>query len=479
MSLRYATLAAVSTDEQIDKASIPSQLKLTREAGAKMGYTFAGEYIIDGYSRTAYWEWSRALADIPPLRECMNAIHTYDVLIVKNYDRLGSLGMMIYYYFCQYNKQLYSVQQPTLIYPPESYQPGTDISVPSMITSAQQNQIYRIAKINDAWQTGIKKRVEDGKYAKRPPYGYVKVDGAAQLVPGIAALLTKFPGWFLSGLSTLRIAALATETGVRPRFGGKWHQGPVIYILKNPFYAGKVYLARGHLDKTTERYIANKNVELFDGSHEPIWSYDTHLKILDEFERRHTRHRTRHDYNFTSLLKCSVCGKSLLISYDKYRDVRKYWRCPQSHVHLSAKKADQQVTQQLIQLFSTDEPVPVRDQHDTRDYLDRELAATRRRLKRLDEENDAGAYTVSEFAEKRKTLLAREAELQDEERQKQLAARQNVERVEMYQTFKDIVRDPDFPKWITARDPAIVRFQLSRVVRMTVTPQKIITVELL
>lgn len=475
---RFISLAAVSLDEQAgDKASIPSQLEITKAAGEKLGGVFVGEYVIDGYSRTAYFNLSDALRDIPPLKQCIDDLQKWDVLIVKNFDRLGSLGMPLFYYLSLYNKQLHSVQQPTMIYPPETYRPGTDISVPSMITSAQQNQVYRIAKISDAFATGIKKRVEDGNYARRAPYGYVKVNGTAQLVPSIAALLVKFPEWFLSGKSTIRIAALATATGVPARYGGAWNQGPVIYILKSPFYAGKVYLARGHFDKGANRYIENKSYQLYNGNHEPIWTYDTHLKILDEFERRHSRRNTRHDYNFTGLLKCSVCGKSLLISYDKYKDVRKYWRCPLTHVHISTKKVNQQVGEQLARLFSSDDPPPSRDKPGTRDYLDRELAVTRRRLKRLDEENDAGAYRMEEFIEKRKTLLAREIELLDEERQKELAARQAVERVEMFQTMRDIA--PYFPRWIVEEDAALVRFHLSRVVRITVSPDKIATVELL
>ena len=75
LAWRFITLAAVSKDEQaIDRASIPSQLEITRATGERLGGTFVNQYVIDGYSRTAYYNLDDALADIPPLKECINAI---------------------------------------------------------------------------------------------------------------------------------------------------------------------------------------------------------------------------------------------------------------------------------------------------------------------------------------------------------------------------------------------------------------------
>ena len=470
---RFVAVAAVSKDEQtIDKASIPSQLEITKQAGQRLGGIFVAEYVIDGYSRTAYWDLTAAMNDIPPLKAAIDAIHSYDVLILKNFDRLGSLGMPLYYYFNQYRKQLYSVQQATQIHDPETYNPAADIAVPSMIISASQNQVYRIAKISDAFTVGIKKRYLDGYYTRRLPYGYTSSDGKnATIVPLVAGLLVKFPEWFLMGKSINRIAKLANETGVLSRKGKRWVVSPVINILQNPFYAGKVVFERG--SSKGGSYQLHKNVEYVDGKHEPLWSWDTHLRIMDEFKRREEHHATRRDYNLSGCMNCGVCGKRLWIAYDKHKDNRHYWKCP-SHVYVRDYKIEKQIADQLIALYSSDAPLPS-SEIDTAKVTDRELQALRRRMAKLDEENEAGAYTVDEFVAKRKQYKIREAELLDAERQREEAESRANDRQQLTLTMREIAQA--FPRWLVEHDPSEVRHLLSRTVKITVMPDKTARVE--
>lgn len=473
---RFITLAAVSKDEQIDRASIPSQLEITRATGERLGGTFVNQYIIDGYSRTAYYNLDDALADIPPLKECINAIGSYDVLIVKNFDRLGSLGMLLYYFFNQYRKQLYSVQQATQIQDPDTYNPSSDISVPSMIISASQNQVYRIAKIADAFEVGTKKRVSSGYFARRVPFGYVRKDKYnVELVPNVAQLLQQFPVMFLEGKSIHKIVKFANDSGIPAAKGGKWNPSPVINILRNPFYSGKVYYERG--TRKGGVYKLHSSVEVFDGKHEPIWSYETHLQILDEFKRRAIYPAPKKDYNFSGLLKCSECGHSLWVAYDSYKETRRYWMCPNKHVYISAKKVEKLICDELVKLFSSDAVVPNPDAPSATDYSQRELTALRRQMTRLEQAYESGAYTVEEFAAKRKAYKAREAELLDAERQKAEAERHAVERAEVVVRMRDLI--PYLPAWLAEQDPATVRFHLSRAVRMVVRPDKTVEVSLL
>ena len=90
---------------------------------------------------------------------------------------------------------------------------------------------------------------------------------------------------------------------------------------------------------------------------------------------------------------------------------------------------------------------------------------------------ESGAYTVEEFAAKRKAYKAREAELLDAERQKAEAARRTVERAEVVVRMRDLI--PYLPAWLAEQDPATVRFHLSRAVRMIVHPDKTVEVSLL
>ena len=471
-NLRAALWAAVSKDEQAqDKASIPSQLEITRLAAERMGAMVTGTYIADGFSRSSYYNLDDAMEDIPPLKLLIANIHSYDIVICKNYDRLGSLGMLIYYFFNQYRKQLYSVQQATQIHDPETYNPASDIAVPSMIISASQNQVYRIAKISDAFTVGTKKRVQDGYYARRLPYGYTTADGKnATIVPLVAGLLVKFPVWFLAGKSIHQIAKLANETGVTGRTGAAWVASPIINILQNPFYAGKVTYERG--SNKTGIYKLHKNIEYVDGKHEPLWSWDVYLRIMAEFEKRSEHHATKRDYNFSGCLTCGACGKRLRVAYDKYKDTRHYWMCPH-HVYIRDKQLEKLVADQLIALYSIDAPLPS-SALDVAQVTDRELQALRRRMAKLDEENEAGAYTVDEFVAKRKQYKIREAELLDAERQKQEAEARAGERVRLAQSMREIAQG--FPRWLVEHDPSEVCHLLSRTVRIVVNVDKTVQV---
>jgi recombinase/recombinase-like zinc beta ribbon protein len=470
-AFRFTTLAAVSSDEQIDKASIPSQLELTKAAGLRMGGTFVNEYILDGYSRTAYWNLDDARRDIPPLDQCLNDMHKWDVLIVKNFDRLGSLGMPMFYYLSLHKKQLHSIQQTTMIYPPDTYNPADDIAVPTMINQAGGSQIYRIHKITDAFRTGNSARAKNGLYVNAVPYGYVKIDKQhIEVDPAVAALLVKFPTWFLAGVSLREIAHRADESGIPTRTGKKWNYTVIEWVLKSTFYAGRTYYGKSAKD-SAGRYNIKEHYETFEGRHEPLWDMDTHHRIQHEFQRRKSLRLDRRDYNFTGLLKCSECGKPLEFRYDHKRNRHRYWRCDR-HVSIRADIAEEMITAELLRLVGELENAPFPDAAtDSRDFSRRELVQVRKQMMRLEQAYEKGAYSPDEFAAKLKAFHAREAELLDEEVQHQQAKQRLTEKARQIQEIKDI-QPGDLLIWISHYDPTHVKHALSSTIAATAYPDK-------
>lgn len=69
-----------------------------------------------------------------------------------------------------------------------------------------------------------------------------------------------------------------------------------------------------------------------------------------------------------------------------------------------------------------------------------------------------------------------EAELLDEEKQKAEAQRRAVERVEVVMRMRDLI--PVLPVWLTTADPAEVRHDLARSVKITVNPDKTLKFDL-
>ena len=97
-------------------------------------------------------------------------------------------------------------------------------------------------------------------------------------------------------------------------------------------------------------------------------------------------------------------------------------------------------------------------------------------LKRLDRENDAGAYTPEEFAQKRKELRAKMGELRNTERQEHEARRRSQEHQRAITSMQELL--PHIRGWISGEDPLTVRFHLSRIITITAHPEKTVTVSL-
>jgi hypothetical protein len=343
--IRFGLLCGVSRDTQMgdDKASIPDQIKTCRAAIQQLGGREVALYVMDGYSRSGYDSLSDALGDIPPLKEALEAAeqNIYDVLILDNFDRLGDLGMLVHTRFKKYRKQLYSARQSGRLQDPSDYNPNLDESAVLNMHVQGIIQSYRIQKLQRGYQLGVQKRVEQGKYAQGFPCGYRKnVNGELELDEPYASLLVMFKDQFLEGKTLPAIAKAANESGIPSPRSGKWHAATVHNILSNPFYSGKVFRHRwlvqgSHISQNTGRrnysMKRNRDPELYDGNHPPLWTYAEYRRIYDElFERG--RKFPRHNFRtFSGLLLCPICGKTA--RYVKGQRGRARWRCDPTHAN--------------------------------------------------------------------------------------------------------------------------------------------------
>jgi hypothetical protein len=469
---RFVCWGAVSSDEQKDNTSIPSQIEVAREAGARLGgvevliaWDETGEpkpFIADGYSRTAYYNLDDAVQDIPALKAMLDNMAQYDVIICKNYDRYGSLGMPLYYYLSRFHKQLHAVQQATPIYEPSTYNPNKDSSVPMMIAMAAAPQIYRIQKITDNFVSGNTARAKDGKYSIRVPMGYLRTDDKEAIIdPVTSELIAQIPVWYLGGSTVAEIQRKCEASGVNPG-RGQWSHKRIIDLLVNPFYAGRTF------------YDLDKNGQLYEGKHEPLWTYETHECILAEMERRRSRPRQkRNAYNFTSLLTCSECGKHLQIGYDSKRTKYKYWSCA-GHVTISTRKADKLVADEMRRIYANAERTPVA-QDGVKDFSQQKIKQVRFELKRLEEAYFHGAYNPQDYTKLKLKLESDLNKYQDEQRQKRDHERKAANRQRAELTMQQIL--PHIDRWLSDDDPKMVNYTLSTILTFTVHPDRRIVAE--
>lgn len=329
---RYSVLAAVSSDPQAhdDKASLPDQIRTARAAGQQQGGVESTDpFVLDGFSRTGYYNLSDALVEIPPLAEAIEAArqNKYDVLILDNLERLGDLAPMIYTFFKQHRKQIHSARQSTPIHDPKTYSPYQDESSGIMIAVEGIIQNYRINKIRRGWALGVPARIDKGLHPLSLAYGYrlVGKDQPAQQVPEICQVLIKMKDMMLAGATYTDICRYAEASGIRPPRAKVWHRHVVKQILLNPFYAGIVRFGKLKNRLATPR----SEWKLGQGKHKALWDEETHRALIAEAKRRLEGKRNYYArYPFTGLTVCGECGKKI----SKHGKTYEYLAC-ETHRH--------------------------------------------------------------------------------------------------------------------------------------------------
>jgi len=221
--IRFSVWAAVSTNEQVEGASLENQIEKSVERGIGEKWVDTGlRYIADGYSRTGYVNLSDAEIDIPALGAMLSDLRAgkFDLLVVWNYDRLGDLIVMIATEFRKHKAQLFSLSQPTQIQ--QTYNPYMDDSSFIVQALAPIWQKQRIADFRRKWETGMPKRVKDGLHPNRPPFGYKlgKKGEPHEIIQAEAVLVREMAKRFLEGESYKAIARYLRTTGVKPHRAG-------------------------------------------------------------------------------------------------------------------------------------------------------------------------------------------------------------------------------------------------------------------
>ena len=140
--------------------------------------------------------------------------------------------------------------------------------------------------------------------------------------------------WYLEGAGATTIRNRLNAMGIKTRLGNSWSRSPILKLLRNYAYTGNLILQTTYReDFITKRSVKNKGEKPMyhaQGTHEAIIDMDTFNRVQEEIQRR-AEHFASPDgnkstarYPFTSMVKCSRCGKSYVRSgAPKYRT----WTC--------------------------------------------------------------------------------------------------------------------------------------------------------
>ncbi|MGI8593088.1 MAG: recombinase family protein [Solirubrobacteraceae bacterium] len=295
--LRYAIYCRVSTAEQAEKGlSLAEQdRRLTEYIQAENG-AIVDRYIDAGVSGRS--------DDRPELQRLLGDVEQIDRVLALSVDRV--MRNMPHYYRV---RERIEEGGADLVFLADRHDPRTSIGqlttgVLASIAEWQSNQKSEQVKAT----TGV--RAREGRYhGGPPPYGY-RSGGRGQLVvePGEAAVVERMFTRYAEGAPQQRIARELERDGI-PTRRGRWHQGTVGKVLKNPVYRGEVRIKlKGPAAPA----------EVFPGHHEPLVSnelWERVAELLEASARTPSKGRGRPpkgNHLFTrGFLRCGQCGGSM------------------------------------------------------------------------------------------------------------------------------------------------------------------------
>lgn len=184
---------------------------------------------------------------------------------------------------------------------------------------------YYSLNLSDEVKKGMTEKAERGQFQSSPPFGYKMKDGQLEIVEDEANIIKLIFEKFTSKeMNTLQIVKYINSLGVKTHRGSAFENRTIDYILTNPVYIGYVRwtptgkIKRGH---ATEDTIIKKS------THIPIIDeniYDKAQKLIAENKiiyKKYHKPTTKNLHWLTGLIKCKLCGSSIL------RNTKDFYQC--------------------------------------------------------------------------------------------------------------------------------------------------------
>lgn len=184
---------------------------------------------------------------------------------------------------------------------------------------------YYSLNLSDEVKKGMTEKAERGQFQSSPPFGYKMKDGQLEIVEDEANIIKLIFEKFTSKeMNTLQIVKYINSLGVKTHRGSAFENRTIDYILTNPVYIGYVRwtptgkVKRGH---ATEDTIIKKS------THTPIIDeniYDKAQKLITENKiiyKKYHKPTTKNLHWLTGLIKCKLCGSSIL------RNTKDFYQC--------------------------------------------------------------------------------------------------------------------------------------------------------
>jgi site-specific DNA recombinase len=295
---------------------------------------------------------------------------------------------------------------PAQLYDPDDVEDDFVSSLLGLLSAREKQKTVRRTT------HGREEAARAGRYVANTPYGYRRAPGGGALVihePDAAVVRMMFEQ-LLAGASLRAIIRELNRRAVPTAKGaGRWTHGTVWKILKNPVYGGTAYYRKQRIERLAggaRRLRSRDRTEQIAMPAPQIVDPAQVIAVQQRFAEnlRRSRRSTKRFYLLRGLVRCGVCGHTM-IGKSVGRGVA-YYTCAASDSHdrgikprcrwhaANAHRLEAMVWEQVRLALQFPEVIleEVRQYRDARfgerDELQARLAAVRAALERLPAERD-------------------------------------------------------------------------------------------
>lgn len=194
--------------------------------------------------------------------------------------------------------------------------------------------VHYSRNLSEEVKKGYYGRLRQGLCPRPAPLGYLNNgDGKPKTIDPIQGPIVRqaFELYATGRYSLIQLTDELYKLGLRTRVtrkqaGGKRvGRSSVAAMLSNPFYIGVLHVKKGS--------------RTFPGVHEPLISRKLFERVQDALSGKTQRKVYRHQFQFSRLITCGICGRSLV---GETQQGNIYYRCHSRHAILKEEYIDQE-----------------------------------------------------------------------------------------------------------------------------------------
>ena len=400
--------ARYSCDNQREE-SIEGQIRECSQFAEKSGMNVVYEYIDRAFS---------AKTDNRPEFQKMIALakssaHPFSVILVWKFSRFARNREDSIVYKSMLRKQcgieVISISE-------QLGEDKTSILIEALIEAMDE---YYSINLAEEVRRGMTEKAQRGEVVSTPPFGYDVKDNVFVPNPETAPVVKMIFNKYLSGRGCLEIAKELNTMGIRTKYGNKWENRGVEYVLRNVVYTGKLTWTPV---KSKTRDYKNEATIITQGKHEPIIEqeiFDKVQKMILEKKKLFPKHsrQSSNEFMLKGFLKCSNCGGALVYALNDRVQCNRYSKgtCEVSHsaslIKLNASVINALKSDLETQNFNIYNIKSAEEQKGS-DITPMLIEKEKKKLERIKEAYAAGIDTLEEYRSNKEKILKAIEELE-------------------------------------------------------------------